>query len=362
MDTQMFGSRLQTLTRESRVMVLLLPQTIRSIDNKYNGKSKMSNFFSHGYALLIGVGQSAYPKLSLPVTVKDIQALQAVLTNPNFCAYPNDEHHIRLLHDDQATRNHIFVGLDWLKQQAQNDSQATVVVYYSGHGWLDKAHQHYYLLQHDIDPFDLTGSALDAQTFTEALRQIPAQRLLVVIDSCHAQGMATAKEGQIILNVPSGFVATALPKGWIANLKQGEGRVVFTSSRGEQQSWIRPDGEMSIYTDHFIEALQGAGNQTGDTVVRISNLMNYLGKTVPESARTFHQVEQTPFFDTATEDFAVAVLRGGKGLPAAGGWNDKEVEKDKLSETRIQQSAGDNARQFGQVFGNITFNEYLDKG
>ncbi len=29
--------------------------------------------------------------------------------------------------------------------------------------------------------------------------------------------------------------------------------------------------------------------------------------------------EQTPFFDTATEDFAVAMPRGGKGLPR-GGW------------------------------------------
>ncbi|WP_052331566.1 hypothetical protein [Calothrix sp. PCC 7507] len=29
----------------------------------------MSNKFTHGYALLIGVGESAYNKLSLPVTV-----------------------------------------------------------------------------------------------------------------------------------------------------------------------------------------------------------------------------------------------------------------------------------------------------
>ena len=29
--------------------------------------------------------------------------------------------------------------------------------------------------------------------------------------------------------------------------------------------------------------------------------------------------EQTPFFDAATEDFPVALLRGGKGLPK-GGW------------------------------------------
>jgi hypothetical protein len=71
---------------------------------------------------------------------------------------------------------------------------------------------------------------------------------------------------------------------------------------------------MSIYTYHLIEALQGKANQPGDTKVMLSNIMNHLGKTVPESAKTQYQAEQTPFFDTAAEDFPVALLCGGKGL------------------------------------------------
>jgi hypothetical protein len=42
----------------------------------------MPNTFTHGYALLVGVGESAYPAWSLPVTVKDIQAIRAILTDP----------------------------------------------------------------------------------------------------------------------------------------------------------------------------------------------------------------------------------------------------------------------------------------
>ena len=56
----------------------------------------------------------------------------------------------------------------------------------------------------------------------------------------------------------------------------------------------------------------------GDTVVRLSHLMNHLGQAVPASARTLCQAEQTPFFDTATEDFPVALLAGGQGLPKDG--------------------------------------------
>ncbi len=59
----------------------------------------MSNKFTHGYALLIGVGESAYNKLSLPVTVKDTQAIYAALIDPELCAYPDDKEHIRVLNN-----------------------------------------------------------------------------------------------------------------------------------------------------------------------------------------------------------------------------------------------------------------------
>lgn len=275
----------------------------------------MPNSFVHGHTLLIGVGESAYPKWSLPVTVKDAQALKAILTDVNLCAYPDDDDHIRLLHDDSATRSAVLDGLAWLKARADANSEATVVVYYSGHGWLDRSTGQYYLLPHDIEPFDIPGSALSAQEFTEALRRVSARRLLVFIDSCHAEGMATSKDEPSIKLSPD-FVQVAPPKGMVDELKQGEGRAVFTSSRGDQKSWVRPDGTMSIYTYHLIEALQGAENQPGDTTVRVSNLMNHLGKAVPQSACKMYQAEQTPFFDAATEDFPMAMLRGGKTPPA----------------------------------------------
>lgn len=277
----------------------------------------MTSEFSHGYAFLIGVGECAYPRWSLPVTVKDMHALRAVLTDPALCGYPDDDAHIRLLHDAGATKQAILDGLTWLARQTAADGEATAVVFYSGHGWVADDSGKYYLLPHDVEPFDLAGSALPAEDFTAALRQVGAKRLLVFVDSCHAAGMATAKN-QPAMKLPSGFTQTALPKGLVEELKQGAGRAVFSSSTGSQQSWVRPDGSLSLYTYHLIEALRGAGNQPGDTTVRVSNLMSHLGKAVPESARALCQAEQTPFFDTATEDFAVALLLGGKGLGGAG--------------------------------------------
>lgn len=278
----------------------------------------MPDTFEHGYALLIGVGDSAYPRWSLPVTVKDARMMRAVLTDPELCAYLDDDDHVRLLHDGAATGQAILDGLAWFRARAAADAEATAIVYYSGHGWVDKSTGGYYLIPHDVEPVDVPGSALPAPAFARAIHDIPARRLLVLLDCCHAEGMATAKDGPSI-RLPAGFSESAMPKGLVDDLKQGQGRAVFLSSRGAQRSWVRPDGTMSVYTYHLIEALQGAANKPGEALVRLSNLMNLLGQAVPASARRWCQAEQTPFFDTATEDFPVALLRGGKGLPA-GGW------------------------------------------
>jgi uncharacterized caspase-like protein len=275
----------------------------------------MPNTFNHGYALLIGVGECANDKRwSLPVTVKDIHALQSILTDPNFCSYPDDQQHIRLLHDTEATRDKILDGLVWLQEQTTKDSEATVIVYFSGHGLLHETGK-YYLITHDVELFDIPKTTLSAEDFNSALRQIQAKRLFVIIDSCHARGMATAKSKEVAIKLPSGFVQTAPPKGITADLSQGKGRAVFTSCDGEQNSYIRTDNKMSIYTYHLIEALQGGGNQPHDTNVCLSNIMNYLAKAVPESAQIQCNAKQTPNFDISSEDFtvAVAMLQGGKG-------------------------------------------------
>ncbi|MEM7727028.1 MAG: caspase family protein [Cyanobacteria bacterium P01_A01_bin.45] len=272
--------------------------------------------FEHGYALLIGVGRCANSKLSLPVTVKDVQEIRKTLVNPKFCAYSDDEDHIRLLHDELATRKNILDGLNWLKQQAEHDPNATVTVYYSGHGVRRKSDNCYYLIQHDTDTNYFEETALSAENFNEKLRQIKAKRLLVVIDSCHAAGMATSKDKlekqepvPLFSRILSDFEEKAYPKISVDDRNNGEGIVVFTSSKGSESSWIHPSKEMSIYTYHLIEALKGKGNIKSDKSIKVSHLMNYLAKKVPESAKKLCKAEQTPNFDFNTEDFTIALLK-----------------------------------------------------
>ncbi|MFG6100927.1 caspase family protein [Leptothoe sp. EHU-05/26/07-4] len=297
----------------------------------------MSQIFTHGYALLVGIGQCAEPQLSLPVTVKDAQALQRILTNSSLCAYPDNDQHIRLLNDARATKQSILDGMAWLRAQLEADPEGTAIVYYSGHGWLETTSSDYYLIPHDFDSYDWRNSALSTKAFNQALHQIPAKRLLVILDCCHAAGMATPKENTSEPRLPKGVVSTADPKDLIDSLKQGEGRVVFTSCRGEQKSWIRPDNTLSIYTHHLIEALQGAASPPGATEVTVFDLANHLGKVVPKSAAAIGE-QQTPRFEMAeTERFAISLLQGGKGLPT-GGWAAIKPQPTIVNQVQISAS------------------------
>ncbi|MGG6269090.1 caspase family protein [Leptolyngbya sp. AN03gr2] len=292
----------------------------------------MLQTFAHGYALLVGIGQCADSRLSLPVTVNDIQALQQILVNPDLCGYPDS--HLRSLHDQNATKQSILNGLQWLKAQAEADPEATVIVYYSGHGWLDTSDQSYYLLPHDLNPYAWKDTAIAAEIFNTALRQIPAKRLLVILDCCHAQGMASAKEG---LMLPPNVTPTAPTRGFFDRLAQGEGRVVLLSSKGEQKSWIRKDDTMSIYTYHLIEALRGKANKPGETTVTVADIVKHLDRTVPLSVQQEHQAQQQPWVSSEMTNFDLALIQGGKGLPV-GGW---DAVKDQPTASVTVQAIGD---------------------
>ena len=266
------------------------------------------NQFRNGYALLVGIGTHITPEASLPTTVKDVQALEKLLLDQDRCAYQPEN--IKVLHDAGATKQAILDGLAWLRTCAR-DPRATIIVYYSGHGQRNEATEDYYLIPHDgVD----AQTKLAAQELREALALIQSERLLVILDACHAAGL-----GAKHLDTNEWTKSAPSPR-ILGELKQGAGRVVLSSSLAKQESFIRRDRELSIFTYHLLEALQGANNHAGETTVTVADLMKYLGKTVHTSAMAAYQQPQTPFFCLEAEEFPVALIRAGQGF-AKGSWN-----------------------------------------
>lgn len=283
----------------------------------------MENRFSNGYALIIGVNQNEDKKWALKDIEKDVSALEGVLKHPKRCAYKN----VEVLLGPKSTRKGIIDGLIKLKKMVDEDSSgnATVIVYYSGHGVRDG--EMYYLIPYDM-PTGLGNSAaiktggLEAEVFAEAIDSLVPQRLLVILDCCQAGGMD--------IKGTKGFVNSAIPpqlfisgdetksvvdgaKG-IETLSQDSGRAVLSSSKAEQPSSIRKDQKMSIFTYHLIEALTGhAQPQEGATSVLVSDIMSHVHRHVPLTAKQDWNREQEPH-SVVSGNFHVALLLGGDGL------------------------------------------------
>src|SRR5688572_7889 len=101
--------------------------------------------FSQGHALLIGVGSYEHdPRLNVPATVADAEALNSVILDQGLCGYPAAQ--VSLLTRAAATRAGILAALDRLAQQTTED--ATVLLFYAGHGGYGSDGV-YYLTSHD---------------------------------------------------------------------------------------------------------------------------------------------------------------------------------------------------------------------
>lgn len=254
-------------------------------------EEKSPMLFSHGYALLVGVGAD------LPVTIRDAQAIQHILSDPEHCAYPPGQ--IRLLTEQQANRGGILAGLDWLIECVQQDAKATVIVYFSGHGGFSPD---YHLVPYGYDSRQLAATAISGDEFTQKLRAIEAQKLLLLLDCCHAAGMAVAKGAN--------FRRAPFPPDLPKALAQGEGRVFIASSRGDEAS--STGTPYSVFTQALREGFAGYGSATRDGYAYIGDIALHVGRLVP--ARTNDQ--QHPVLDMHRADnFPVAYYAGGAKTP-----------------------------------------------
>lgn len=275
----------------------------------------MPEVFEHGYALLIGVNENTVPGWGLPDVANDIRELEGVLTDPQRCAYLQDN--VKTVMAKDATLDGIMAGLTWLQECIDKDANGTAIIYYSGHGGRKKPPA-----SSDFFFVSCTGEFIPATAVATAIDKLRPQRLLVVLDCCHAGGMGlkepppfdeyvNSAASPLLLMREEGVTFGPGEKG-LETLAQGRGRAVLSSSTGEQPSYIRRDRLMSIFTYHLIEALTGhAQLQQGVAEVLVSDVMSHIYRQVPQSARRDWNADQVPDYQVSG-NFPIALL-GGTG-------------------------------------------------
>lgn len=287
----------------------------------------MGQLFTQGHACIVGVGAD------LPNTVTDAQGIADILCDPERCAYVPEQ--VQLLMAEQATRNRVLAALDQLA--TATDPEATVLIYFSGHGYqvASPMGEAYYLIPHGYEQKKLYQTAISGAEFTAKLKAIPAKKLVVLLDCCHAGGLSGFEDlGLEAAKAP-------LPPETQALLAEGNGRVMIASSKADELSF--GGKPYSAFTLAVIEAFTGVGVAQKDSYVRVSDLALHSREVVPRRTRN----RQHPILNFEQADnFVLAYYAGGdeqpKGLPF-------EVEPE------IEGEPGEFAQQGGiQIVQNVT--------
>ena len=217
-------------------------------------------------ALLIGVSEYEPGLNPLPAAVKDIEALQRVLQDPEMGGF--DE--VKTLanpepHTMQLEIETLFDG------RAKDD---LVLLFFSGHGIKDDAGKLYFatrITRKNAKGDLIRATAVPTSFVHEIMNNSRAKRQAIILDCCFSGAFDPAlqakDDGSFDLRGQLG----------------AEGRVVLASSSSTQYSFEQKGADVSIYTQYLVEGIEtGAAdrNQTGQ--VSILDLHEYVTNKVQE--------------------------------------------------------------------------------
>ena len=264
--------------------------------------------FDKGHALVIGVGSHKFhPQHDVPITFRDAQAVRGILIDENTCGYP--EKQTEFLHDSSATTQDIISALEGLANRVTKAD--TVFIYFAGHGAFG-TDDNYYLATHDVRFVDTGGPELKVEAGTglsqvklvELLKQIEAEKVLMIFNACHSGSLqpgslGTEEEQQAAGQSLPDVTASAL-------LGTGEGRIVISACKPNQLSNFLKTGDLTFFTAALTDGLLGK-SVPSKGFISAFNLYTYVYDDVTETIKPFG-VAQDPM---------ITVLQGVGPFPVA---------------------------------------------
>jgi len=187
--------------------------------------------------------------------------------------------------------------------------------FYAGHGVMNvdgtREDADFYLVTHDVTQLYgkselLERKAISARQLKEWIKQIPAQKQVIILDACQAGGAVEAFA-----------LRGAAEQKAIAQLARSTGTVVLASSGSEQfASEVTKLGH-GLFTYALLQALSGQadGGDPSDGKITIKEVEAYISDRVPELTQQFRGSAQYPNSYTIGHDFPLAIHRKAAGSP-----------------------------------------------
>ncbi len=205
----------------------------RGITLNNDTKAKVASELSgHYFALVIGINNYQHlPKLT--TAAPDAQALATLLHN---------QYGFQTTVLVDATRDQITKALNDYRHNL--DENASLLIYYAGHGIYDKEADKAYWLPVDADRDD-TSRWIMADEITTEVKVIPARHVLIISDSCYSGGMTR--------EIAPAFTQQDRER-FLEKMVLGKSRTLMSSGALEPVSDIGGNGH-SAFTGALLQAL-----------------------------------------------------------------------------------------------------------
>ncbi|MDD1622817.1 MAG: caspase family protein [Methylococcaceae bacterium] len=194
--------------------------------------------FGKFYALIIGNNDyAAYSSLKTPIS--DAKSLEVLL---------RERYGFKTKLLINANRHAIMSALNEMNQKLTD--QDNLLIYYAGHGEIDKKTQSAYWLPVDSEVGN-SANWISSQSITEYLSIMPARHIMVVADSCYSGALT----GSAVAKLPEGM-DPAKRERWLKVMNTRKARTVLTSG-GVKPVMDAGGGDHSVFANAFLKVLRG---------------------------------------------------------------------------------------------------------
>lgn len=234
----------------------------------------------NAYAVVIGIEQYQQQLPKADFAGHDAKIVSEYLIKG--MGYPQEN--VVVLVGEQATKSGLEKYIEsWLPNHVEKGN--SVFVYFSGHGAPNPKTGDAYLVPYDGDPVFVDKTAYPLKRLYEQLGNLPAEEVVVVLDSCFsgAGGRSVIAQGvrPLVLSMENPILA--------------KGRtMVLSASAGAQISSTYETKGHGLLTYFFLKGLQGDADTNKDGTIEVGELFDYLKPQVERVARREFNNEQTP--------------------------------------------------------------------
>jgi WD40 repeat protein len=257
------------------------------------------------YALVIGINTYRNQDISLTYAVPDATAFAGTLqkvASPLF-----EKADIRTLTTPQATtKEAITKAFEEVRQLVKPND--LFIFYNASHGMVDVVNneEQYFLLTSNVRLLSsqhISKDALSHKDLVQLIGSIPAQKKLVILDTCNAG--KGGKEIQIALLQQTRGLTDATA---VKLLQRAVGSSVFSASADSQQALEGYKGH-GLFTYVLLEGLQGKADFKKDGFITVTGLKLYTEERVMTLSEEVFKRQQNPMIETGANDFPIGKLR-----------------------------------------------------